>query len=486
MSIKSARLIDVHPWVASQWADDPGLLATINASSPQKVLWRCAVGHEFTESVHTRTSLQRWKSGKIEACPWCLGHRYLVKFRCGHTREYRASSAENYPGRHEAAAQIDCDRCRPQDEVWGTPERKAKRYRIWSETHPLPSAGLTPGDVQQSKNTVTSVIEEKVRNALRDAGYKVPKVKMAVLCRHPDPKYRVLSITPDIVLVKHKIAIEVDPCGTSEGRPSHTGEEEKDRIRNGLLEGVDWRVIRLRLGAKEGTHIGNRDVVVESSGLTEDAHVALIDAIEDLVANRPATVRFVAKGKTPAKAQRRSTVANIGPNPHTDNGHSFKWFPNLDQSVGQQMRLCMNGRYLYKTSGRDIAYIAEIGLHKIPPTEWRNRLETILHGIEPTKPGTTRWPWGDTLLKATATDHGGQSVVDECESWASIDKAAFYFTTNCDDLNKCDLATLMAEDGTPIVQLALEALNIGYRFTSVERLTGYRGGYQRIAITREP
>ena len=485
MAVKGTRLIEAHPWAADQWADDCELLATINVSSPNKVLWRCADGHEFTESVHTRTSFQGGKGGQVDACPFCLGHRYLVKFRCGHTREYRASSAENYPGRHEKAALVDCDRCRPQDEVWGAPEHTAKKDRIWKAAHPLPSAGLTPGEVIESTNPITSGIEETVRDALRAAGYEIPKVKMAVLCHHPNPDFHVLSITPDIVLDKHKIAIEVDPCDAARRYGTHAGQEEKDRTRNALLEAVGWTVIRLRLGAKEGANIGGRDVVVESSGFTKGAQAALVDAIEDKIANRLAEARIVKKGKTPAKAQRRSTVANIGPNRYSSDGHYFKWFPNLDQPVGQQMRLCMNGRYLYRPSGRDIVYVAEIGLHEIPPDEWHSSLETILEGMDPSITGTTRWPWGDDLLESTAHPDS-QAIIDECESWAKIDKATFYITTNCDDLTGFDPTALTTADGTVIAKLANEAANIGYRFASLELLSGYRGDYQRITITREP
>ena len=403
MAVKGTRLIEAHPWAADQWADDCELLATINVSSPNKVLWRCADGHEFTESVHTRISFQGGKGGQVDACPFCLGHRYLVKFRCGHTREYRASSAENYPGRHEKAALVDCDRCRPQDEVWGAPEHTAKKDRIWKAAHPLPSAGLTPGEVIESTNPITSGIEETVRDALRAAGYEIPKVKMAVLCHHPNPDFHVLSITPDIVLDKHKIAIEVDPCDAARRYGTHAGQEEKDRTRNALLEAVGWTVIRLRLGAKEGANIGGRDVVVESSGFTKGAQAALVDAIEDKIANRLAEARIVKKGKTPAKAQRRSTVANIGPNRYASDGHYFKWFPNLDQPVGQQMRLCMNGRYLYRPSGATSRTSPKSGFTKSLPTSGTAALKRSLREWTPPSLEPPAGPGETTCLNPLPT-----------------------------------------------------------------------------------
>lgn len=481
MARNGTRLVDAHPWAADQWADDPDLLHTINVSSPQKVLWRCAEGHEFTDSPNVRVGKPQWKRGQIDACPYCLRHRYVVTFRCGHTREYRASSAEETPERHSRAAQTDCSRCRPQQEVYGTPEQQA----AWRETHPLPSAGLVPGDVQQARSTVTSAIEEKVREAVRAGGYKVPKVKLAVLCHHPDPKFNVLSITPDIVLVKHKIAIEVDPLGDSR-YPTHTGAEGEDRARNELLEAVGWTVIRLRLGGTKGSHIGSRDVVVEWSGFTQAAQVALIEAIDDKIANRRAKVRVVAKGKTPAKAQRRSTVVNIAPDRYSDDGHHFKWFPTPQAATPERMRLCANGRYLYRSSPDEHGFVAEVGLHEVPLNQWRDRLTTFLQTLNSGQAPGTKWPWGDTLLIPAGAHHDSQPIIDDCERRTSIDKAAFQFTTNCDEIATWDPATVGTIEQTPIVSLAPEAVSAGYRIVAVELLRGYRGAYQRITITRLP
>lgn len=476
-------LVDAHPWTREQWADDPALLETINVSSPKKVLWRCVDGHEFMDSPHVRVGKPQWKRGQIDACPWCVRHLYVVAFRCGHTREYRASSAEETPERHARAAETDCYKCRPQEDVYGTPEHKA----AWRKTHPLPSAGLLPGDVQQSRNTVTSALEEKVRDAVRAAGYKVPEGKMAVLCHHPNPDFNVLGITPDIVLVKHKIAIEVDPLSDTSRYPTHTGKEEEDRTRNNLMEAVGWTVIRLRLGGSKGTHIGNRDVVAESSGFTQAAQVALLEAIEDKITNRRAKVRIVKKSKSPAKPQRRSAVVNIGPNRYSDDGHHFKWFPTPEATTPDRMRLCANGRYLYRSSLEDkTGFVTEVGLHEVPRDQWRDRLTTFLEGFDPTGAGGTKWPWGDNLLIGSGSHPGSKIIINDCEYRASIDKVTFYFTTNCDDIANSDATTIRANDQTPIVSLAPDAIAIGYRIVAVELLRGYLGAYQRIIITRQP
>lgn len=478
------RLVDAYPWARDQWADDPDLLLTINVSSPTKVKWRCPEGHEFVETPPVRVGNQAWKRGQIDACPYCLRQRYFVTYRCGHTQEYRASSAEETPERHAAAAQADCYPCRPKPppgEVFGTPENRA----AWREAHPLPSSGLTPGDVQQARNTVTSVIEEKVRDAVRAAGHKVPKGKMAVLCHHPNPEYNVLSLTPDIVLVKHKIAIEVDPCGTSDYGHTHTGQEDEDHARNELLQAVGWAVIRLRLGASDGAQIGDRDVVVESTSFTKDAEAALREAIDDKIADRPAQVRLVKKKPAGAKPQRRSTVVNIRSVDYTYDGHYFTWFPSLDSPDKYRLRLCVGGRYLYTdTNRRDNFFIAEVGLHEVPRREWRKNLEVAMKGKDPVDLGTTRWPWGDALIEAVNGHPDGQTIVGDC--WTNIDMIEHSFTTNADTLAHCDPSTLSTQDGTPVVRLHPAAIDLGYRFASLELLTGYKGPYQRIVIIREP
>jgi hypothetical protein len=58
-----------------------------------------------------------------------------------------------------------------------------------------------------------------------------------------------------------RLAIEVDPCSPVRlhGSSHHAATEfEKDRIRNSLLGAVGWTVLRVRLGATEGMHIGDR------------------------------------------------------------------------------------------------------------------------------------------------------------------------------------------------------------------------------------
>lgn len=171
------------------------------------------------------------------------------------------------------------------------------------------------GELIPTRNAETSKIEEQVRSAIAHAGYSIPEPRQAVWCRHPDAADRLLPLTPDVVLADHHILVEVDPCGdvsNSSHGSSHRGEEEQDLRRNALFAEAGWTVIRIRFDTKRGEHLGPRDVLVESSGFTKAAQNALLEAIDDAINERRARVRIVRKGKTPAPAQRRSQVVNIG------------------------------------------------------------------------------------------------------------------------------------------------------------------------------
>ena len=359
--------------------------------------------------------------------------------------------------------------------------KDAAPQAIWDGT-----ASLKIGDVLPARSHVSSLIEETVRAHFVNLGYAMSEEKMAVLCRHPDPKHKYLSLTPDIVLVDHKIAVEVDPCGQCDSARgyTHRGEEEKDQIRNDLFSEAGWTVIRLRLGATKGMHIGKRDVVVESSGFTAAAQVALLEAVDDAIAKRRARVRIVKKIKRTTPAQRRSPVVNIGEFHYADDGHIFSWYPSLEAKVKEPMRLCVNGRFLY--TYRDMGFVAEVGLHELPTDQWREHLIEFLQYADPDELGTTKWPWGDTLFVPVHGRDDGREIVQRSERKASIDKAAFAFTTNCDALTRWDAGALLDDAQAVIARLHNDAISLGYRIVEVERFDGRHGPYQSIVVSRVP
>ncbi|RNM11876.1 hypothetical protein EFL26_22330 [Nocardioides pocheonensis] len=311
---------------------------------------------------------------------------------------------------------------------------------------------------------------------------------MGVVCHHPDERGRSLTLTPDIVLRELWLAIEVDPCGPvgSHGY-SHAGAEEKDRTRNALLAAVGWTVIRLRLGATEGAQIGERDLIIESSGFTRAAQTALLEAIEDYRQERPPRVRVVPKGKTPATAARRSHVVNIGLDRYSDDTYWFTWYPVLDEAENHKYRLAADGRYLYARTGRGSAFVAEVGLHQVDRADWRARLTDYLADKTPASlRGTTKWPWGDTLLiPALPDDQVGNEIIRASDhEKQTIDRIEFWFTISGDSIGGWTSDALRRADETPIVTIHPAAAALGYRFVEVTLDRGHRGSYQRITVSR--
>ena len=352
-----------------------------------------------------------------------------------------------------------------------------------------PSTGRTFGEVVPTRSRADSKIEAQVRAFLAEAGYPVPPRRVGVLCHHTDPKWPFLTLTPDVVLADLRLAIEVDPCGPAPSHrgSSHRGGEGKDRLRNELLAAVGWTVLRLRLDARKGDHIGDRDVVVESSVFTRAAQSALVEAVEDFKEQRPGRVRIVPKGKSPRAAQRRSHIANIGPDRYSDDTYWFTWYPGLDSPESHRLRLAVGGRYLYCAAGRGSLFVDEVGLHEVARDDWKARLTAYLAGKTPADlRGGTKWPWGDNLLIphdpvdvlaaeiVAASDHEKQT----------IDRIDFWFTVNGDHIAKWTSEALFRADETPVVHVHPAALGAGYRIVDVTLDHGYRGPYQRIAVSR--
>ena len=356
--------------------------------------------------------------------------------------------------------------------------------------HPVdPITGRTFGDVVPTRSRADSKIESQVRAFLAEQGYPVPRHRVGVLCHHTDPKWPFLTLTPDVVLADLCLAIEVDPCGRvpSHRGSSHRGQEGKDRLRNELLAAVGWTVLRLRLEAREGDHVGERDVVVESSSFTKAAQSALLEAVEDFVAGLPSRVRFVPMGKSPKPAQRRSHIVRISLDHYSDDTYWFTWFPSLEGSESYMLRLAVGGRYLYCPSGRGSFFVDEVGLHEVDQAAWKERLTAYLAGKVPAEVrGATKWPWGDTLLLlrdpadpiaaeiAQASDHEKQT----------IDRVDFWFTVSGNHIASWSPYALDRDGESSLVTVHPAAFEAGYRFAGVTLDHGYRGPYQRVVVSR--
>lgn len=304
----------------------------------------------------------------------------------------------------------------------GEPYCRECRGRPFPKVPDAAKARPETGSVTDSHNPVASGVEQKARDIIAGAGYTLPEQKLAIWCPHPSIPDEVAAITPDIVLVDHHIAVEVDPCQPmmSHHGSTHRGKEEDDRLRNDLLADAGWAVLRLRLGAEEGGRIGDRDVACESPTVTKKVADALLAALDDLVHNRAPQVRFVPKSAAPRKkATRRSSVVRISPYRYGDQSHIFTWYPDPKLGEKRYLRLAMDGRYLY-THGKPPLFLTEVGLHDVPAKHWRQRLEDTLATLPPVGGEHPKYPWGNELLIAVRAGVGAERVVQDCERSTSI------------------------------------------------------------------
>lgn len=353
--------------------------------------------------------------------------------------------------------------------------------------------GKTFGDLVPPRSHETSVIERTVRDFLITAGYPVAKKSVGILCHHPD-EYAFLTLTPDIVLEDWRLVVEVDPCAPVDGMrgATHRGKEEVDRLRNTLLADVGWTTLRLRIGATLGEEIGDRDVLVESSSFTRSAQTALIEALDDFKADRPPRVRVAKKSASPRRsAQRKSQLVNIGEHRYSDGGFIFSWFPSLESKDKIVFRLPMGGRFLYThdTHSRVPLFVAEVGLHEVAREEWKPRLTDYLLAHADSIAGTTKWPWGKSILTGDGSA-AAREISTACEHEKhTIDRMNFWFTVSGHLAQRSSPTALYATEDTeapPLVALHPEAVEIGYRFAGVTSEKGYRGPYQRLYISRDP
>lgn len=350
--------------------------------------------------------------------------------------------------------------------------------------------GKTFGDLVPPRSHETSVIERRVRDFLVDAGYPITSESVGILCHHPEERHSFLTLTPDIVFEDWRLVVEVDPCPeidkNSTRGSTHHGKEDEDRLRNALLADVGWTTLRLRIGATTGDEIGNRDVIVESSGFTKAAQTALTEALDDFKAGRPPQVRIAKKAASPRPAQRKSQVINIGEHGYSDSGHIFSWLPSLESKEKVTLRLAMSGRFLYNYN-RVPLFIAEVALHEVPRDEWKARLTDYLQTHPDSITGTTKWPWGHSVLVGDGSAEAEQ-IRAACEHEKhTLDRLDFWFTSSGHIVQHYSPTALYATDDTDKAVAALhpEAVELGYHFTGVTSEDGYRGPYQRLYVSRD-
>lgn len=336
-------------------------------------------------------------------------------------------------------------------------------------------------------NSVTSKVEEEVRAFLWESGYEVPEKKLAIWCRHPQRLARFLALTPDIALVEHKLALEVDPCApnSSNRGATHFGLEEEDLLRNALMVEAGWTVIRLRLGGVQGSHIGDRDVVCESSSLTAAGKSALLETLQEFIDNAPAKVRFIPKADRSKvkKPTRHASVLRINEFQYADDGHIFSWYPSLDSKRKRYMRLAMNGRFLYDYE-KESSFICEVGLHKLPRKEWPAHLTSVLAQMSPTVMGSSKFPWGGSLFVAVGDEDAAMQIITDAGYKGTIDVCNYGFSTWVGGVSSSDGIQILNGHGQAMVRLHEQAVELGYFIESLVGCDSRRGPYSRVEISR--
>ncbi|WNV84728.1 zinc-ribbon domain-containing protein [Umezawaea sp. Da 62-37] len=78
----------VFPEIVASWHPQKnGVHTPWNTSAKNSLVahWRCAAGHEWSETVAGRTGMPAWKRGDRGACRICAGHVVVTAFTCGHS-----------------------------------------------------------------------------------------------------------------------------------------------------------------------------------------------------------------------------------------------------------------------------------------------------------------------------------------------------------------------------------------------------------------
>lgn len=439
-----------HEEVLDMW-DEDNLFGPndIPASSPVKVRWICGRGHKFVESAVVQcgaSSGWRRQGGGSRACLTCLGEQIhgWVRLDCGH--EVIAK-----PGAENLAM------CRP---CW-TAAFAAARNTVTAPKYPI-------GTVVQSRNLTTSQMEQRVRDKLVAAGFNVHKGRSGIQCGHEPQRNNFPILTPDILISKTKVCVEVDPAHT------HAGKEKDDSTRNQLLNGAGWQVVRLRLGGLGS--IGKYDVLAESESVTNEAIEALASAVSDAVEGCPGSIRRIKK-KAPIVVRSKSRLGAIAEHKYYENGFYVSW--QLDSGRVERMVAMDHGRYLAIAEGWEAPrFICPLGLDELPRKQWRTALQEILGKMSDTDfVPKSRFPWGDELFV------GEQASAIRVHPKFHLGAAAADFTANIDGVETFTEKAICAGRDVQ-AELHPEAVERGWWIAAVGQRTGKFGPYQDIRLLR--
>ncbi|MFF1385725.1 DUF559 domain-containing protein [Arthrobacter sp. NPDC058288] len=305
-----------------------------------------------------------------------------------------------------------------------------------------------------------------MRDKLVAAGFAVHKGRSAIQCGHEPRRNNFPILTPDILISKSKVCVEVDPAYT------HASKEEDDRTRNQLLAAAGWQVVRLRMGGLRA--VGEHDVLAESESITNEAIEALASAVSDAVAGRPGVIRRIGK-KAPATVRQKSRLGAIAEHKYYENAFYVSW--QLNSGRVQRMVAMDKGHYLAIAEGWDPPqFICHLGLDELPRIQWRTALQEILAQMSDTDfVPRSRFPWGDELFI------GEQASTVRVHPKFYLGASAWELTANIVGANVFS-GTAICADRDVQAELHPEAVQRGWRIAAVGQCKGKYGDYQEIQL----
>lgn len=144
------------------------------------------------------------------------------------------------------------------------------RDRQYPPVHPkFDKRTARPGELFADGSTATSFTEKKVRKAIEDAGYKLypPSTRIYTLADANGVRHK---YTPDILLKKPKMVVEVDP---------HFWHGDRDKIahdidRNVMYARLGYTIVRVRIGGTMA--LSPNDVVIADGDFNIEKHGPLL------------------------------------------------------------------------------------------------------------------------------------------------------------------------------------------------------------------
>lgn len=120
-----------------------------------------------------------------------------------------------------------------------------------------------PGDLSRGGSKATSNTEQRVRDVIESAGFRTyPQGTLLCVGRDSDGRNR--FFTPDIMLRKPRLVVEVDPAHYH-GSPEKIAE---DLMRNRFYASVGLKVVRVRIAGTRA--LSPNDVVIPESDFRPD------------------------------------------------------------------------------------------------------------------------------------------------------------------------------------------------------------------------